>query len=369
MEKQIKILIIIVSVSVLAAILIPTSITWFMTGGYGLEEEGEHFKVGTTIPVFHFHGLQPHTQHRFRMWHPTQDYPDDTAEWVYYFTSDSIGSHDGDIDLYLDHDGNYRCNLDWNCGGWCTVFGGGCVYSDGYRADIDITDFTVNPSTVKVGDIVSVSWTVKNNGEFNGVFSWSLGTTWDCEFDRNNLGSGSNVPLNIGQTYSNSLIFTVTENMVFDAHPNEILVVLGTNFYGSDTQYSPDWYTVWGNNNEDISCKPITYTPSLEPPEVGIAYTISILTTPNNCDVYIPGIGMENSGDNGIAMFEDVSYGTHNIRVSKAGYPSSTKTVFINSDTATSMSLTSQNYVLPILLLASIIILGTTIYYVRKKQL
>lgn len=367
MEKQTKILIVIVVVSVLASMLIPAYITWFTIGGYGLEEEGQHFKVGTTIPVFHFQGLQPNTQHRFRMWHPTQDYPEDTSEWVYYFSSDSGGNHNWNENIYLDHDGSYMCDLDWNCGGWCTVFGAGRVYSDGYRADIDITGFTVNPSTVEVGDVVTVSWSVKNNGEFNGDFDWRIGTTWDCDSTRQNLGHAQDIILNIGQTYSNSLIFTVTEDMVFDSHPNEILVILGTNFYGSDTQYPPDWYTVWGNNNEDIDCKSISYTTPLEPPEVDITYTISILTTPNNCNVNILGIGVINSGNDGIAMFEDVPYGTHDIIVSKAGYPSSTKTVFINSDTATSVSLTSQKYLVPMLFLVAIVLLGVTIYYVRKK--
>ena len=367
MEKQAKILIVIVSISVLASVLIPTSMNWFMTGGYGLEEEGGYFKVGTVIPIFHFHGLQPNTQHRFQMWHPTQDYHDDSPDWVYYFSSDSSGNHNWDIDLYLDHDGDYMCNLDWKCSGWCTVFGGGRIHSDGYRADIDITAFTANPSTVEVGDTITVSWTVKNNGEFNGCFNWEMGTTWNCDSARNNLGSGFDIVLNIGQTYSDTLAFTVTEHMVFDAHPNEILVVLGTNFYGSDTQYSPDWYTVWGNNNEDIDCKSIAYTAPLEPPDVDITYTVSILTTPNNCDVYIPGVETENSGNDGIVTFANIPYGTCNIVVSRTGYPSSTKTVFVNSDMATALDLTSQVHVAPILFLISILILCATIYYVKKK--
>lgn len=367
MEKQIKVLIIIVVASVLAAILIPTSIIWLTTGGYGLTEEGQHFKVGTTIPVFHFQGLQSNTQHKFQMWHPTQDYSEDTSEWVYYFTSDSSGSHNWDIDLYLDHDGNYRCDLDWNCGGWCTVFGGGCVYSDGYRADIDITEFTVNPSTVEIGDIVTASWTVKNTGEFNGDFDWALNTPYSCDGYGSCVNSGKNIPLSIGAEMPITITFTVTENMESWQTPGNIFIKTDACFYGNDNQYPPEWYTTWGNNDEDTSCKSISYTTPLEPPEVGITYTMTVLTTPNNCNVNILGIGVISSGDNGMAMFEDVPYGTHDITVSKAGYLSSTKTIFINSDTATSMSLTSQNYLVPMLFLAAIILLGISIYYIRKK--
>jgi hypothetical protein len=365
-KKQIKIMIVVALVLVLVSVLFLNLFGLFRIGGYGLAEEGQHFKVGTTISVFHFQDLSPNTYHRFRMWHPTQNYPSDTPQWSYLFTSDGSGKRNWNINLYLNRYGEYYCNLDWKCDGdWCTVFGGGAIYSDAYQADIDITGFTINPSTVTVGDEVTVSWTVKNNGDFNGDFDWYMGNPWKCEYSRSDLGTGTDITLNMGGTYSDYLTFIVTDDMAHSTHPTEILIGFEVNFYGSNTQYPPDWGDTY---NDDSRCEGITYIPPQIPPDLDITYTLTILTSPNNCDVNILGIEVINSGDNGIAMFEDVPYGPYTVMVSKAGYPSSTKTVFIDSDAVMSMDITSQKYLMPILFLASIIIFGVFVYYYRKKQ-
>lgn len=333
------------------------------------EEDGEHYKVGTTIPMFHFRNLGANIDHRFQMWHPTQDYPDDDPEWEYFFYSDSNGNYDWDIYLYLDHDGEYRFNLDWKCGGnWCTRIGGGAIFSDGYRADIDITSFTISPSTVTVGDTVTILWTVKNNGEFNGDYDWSVHNPWECDSLYNPIVESYNIPLNIGNTHSDGVTITITDDMAHPTHPEIILFGLHVSFHGSDTQYPPEWYSVWGNNAGDSRCEGITYIPP--PPDISITYTLTIRTIPNNCDVNLLGVEVINSGDNGIAAFKDVLYGSYTVRVSKTGYSSSTKTMSINSDIVTSMDLTSQKYLIPILLsiTAAIIIAGIVIYYHKKKN-
>lgn len=103
-------------------------------------------------------------------------------------------------------------------------------------------------------------------------------------------------------------------------------------------------------------------------PDISITYTMTVLTFPSNCDVNLLGVGSMNSGDDGVALFEDVPYGSYDVTVSKTGYPTFTETVFMNDDIVISMDLNSQRYLIPVLFLLIVgIVIGLVVYYYKKK--
>lgn len=104
-----------------------------------------------------------------------------------------------------------------------------------------------------------------------------------------------------------------------------------------------------------------------EPPDINITYTMTVLTFPNNCEVFVSGIGTLNSGDVGVAVFEDVAYGSYDIIVSKSGYPSVTKTVFIDSDAVINIDITQTLLLVWFLLILIIVVaVGVIIYCIKK---
>lgn len=119
-----------------------------------------------------------------------------------------------------------------------------------------------------------------------------------------------------------------------------------------------DWSEIWAVVEYDDTPPPL--------PDVGITFTMTVITNPSNCEVFVAGVETLNSDEFGIAVFEDVPYGSHDIFVSKSGYPTATKTVFVDSDAVINIDL-SQNFLLFLLILILILVAVVAIIYCYKK--
>jgi hypothetical protein len=239
----------------------------------------------------------------------------------YKRTRTTTAPNDGDVKItwsspvYLDIVGNWRVDYDIT-----TTEGrmrtGSYLDVSKYKTNVNIKSYNVEPLTAMIGDTISCSYQIKNEGDLDANMVISIEGNNDVLYSTTTF-------LGVGESYSDVYSFVLDQSMVYTKTmmASADLFIEATGIQG---EYSDEQCYLTDNDIEQRTIA-VSYP----------KFNLLVQTNPVSCIVTVKGLTPQTTSATTGATTFSLASGTYEINISKTGYYSQIKTAAIVSSSVT----------------------------------